>query len=64
SGELDSFATSHEITIEFSDGEKVAGTLHELSPAAMGFFFDAHVSDQSSYTIYVNKQALKSIQYQ
>jgi hypothetical protein len=63
SSENDLFTTRHEITIEFSDGEKVAGTLHEISPAAAGFFFDAHVSDQSSYTIYVNKQALKSIQY-
>ena len=53
----------HEATVEFSDGEKISGVLREISPTNAGFFFDAHVSERTSYTLFIVKKAVRSIEY-
>src|SRR5579863_369176 len=55
--------SGQEASVEFTDGESIRGILPEDSSAAMGFVFNAYISDQSTYTLFVVKTAVRSIQY-
>jgi hypothetical protein len=60
---LASGAALREAEVEFTDGEKVKGLISKSAPMAEGIFFDAYVSDQTAFTLYIIKEALRSIQY-
>lgn len=51
-----------QVIVAFRDGEEIQGTLHDLSPETPWFFLDLHLSEELSYTVYVIKNAVKSIQ--
>lgn len=51
-----------QVVVAFRDGEEIQGTLHNISPESPGFFLDLHLGDRISHTVYVVKNAVKSIQ--
>lgn len=51
-----------QVTVEFRDGETIHGTLHEMSPDAVGFFVALRLDERNTHSVYVVKSAVKSIQ--
>ncbi len=51
-----------QVVVAFRDGEEIQGTLHEISHETPGFFLDLYLGDRVSHTVYVVKNAVKSIQ--
>ena len=51
-----------QVIVAFEDGEEIQGTLRDLSPENPGFLLDLRLSEKVSYTVYVVKSAVKSIQ--
>jgi hypothetical protein len=57
-----SAALDRQVTIEFRDGETIQGTLDEIPLDTPGFFVGLRFNENTAYTVYVVKSAIKSIQ--
>jgi hypothetical protein len=61
--EGESFPPENSVSVEFMDGEKVQGIIHDIPIEEPGFFVDLHFSKKIFYTVYMIKKAVKTIKY-
>jgi hypothetical protein len=53
----------HEGTIEFRDGENLTGRFYDPSPESGGIFVEIRVAPDLYYKMFVNKSAIKTLEY-
>jgi len=56
-------AKGEPVIIEFRDGEEVQATIFDFSPEPLGFFADLYVTEDTRYTLFIVKSAVKHIEY-